>query len=141
MNRPRTTISRMVSIVCLLIACFAFAPAEANAHGDLIHVIGIVGSVSDSGVSVKTRDGKIVEVQFGEKTNYLRGKAAIDKGSETRCQSLVEIALGANAGSTYSRDQNGAVNSFTHTRRMSPPTNIDVRRLRILLKPIFLRRA
>ncbi len=42
---------------------------------------GIVAKASDTGVSVKMKEAKIVEVQFGEKTTFLRAKVAIDKVS------------------------------------------------------------
>ncbi len=80
MNKPHTNTSRIIGIACLLLAYLMFTPAKAKAHGDLIHVIGVVAKISDSAVSVKTKEGTIVEVQFGEKTTYLRAKLSIDKG-------------------------------------------------------------
>jgi Cu/Ag efflux protein CusF len=53
--------------------------ATANAHGDEIHVIGVVSRISATGVSVTTKDGKIVDVSFGDKTSYLRLKQPIGK--------------------------------------------------------------
>jgi Cu/Ag efflux protein CusF len=79
MNR-RTTTSRIIAVSIFLAACLVFTPAKVKAHGDLLHVIGIIAKVSDTGVSVKTKEGKIIEVQFGEKTTYFRAKVAIDKG-------------------------------------------------------------
>jgi Cu/Ag efflux protein CusF len=69
-------LATLILLVNLLLASVA-----AMAHGDLIHVVGTVAKVSDTTVSVKTSDGKIVEVQFGEKTTYLRLKRAIAKGA------------------------------------------------------------
>ena len=80
MNR-RTTTSHIIALAIFWATCLLLTPAKAKAHGDLIHVIGIVAKVSDTAVSVKTREGKIVEVQFGDKTTYLRAKVASDKGS------------------------------------------------------------
>ena len=77
----RITTSHTIRVAIFLAACLVFTPAKAKAHGDLVHVIGIVAKVSDTGVSVKTKEGKIVDVLFGEKTVYLRAKVAIDKGS------------------------------------------------------------
>ena len=72
---------RRLATLILLVANLLLASVVAVAHGDLIHVIGTVAKVSDTTVSVKTTDGKIVDVQFGEKTTYLRMKTAIDKGA------------------------------------------------------------
>ncbi len=74
-------VDRSIALLLLLAANLLLAPIAAIAHGDLIHVIGFVSKVSATAVSVKTLAGKIVEVQFGRKTNFLRSKTAIDKGS------------------------------------------------------------
>jgi len=77
----RTTANGVIAMAIFLTACLMLTTSNAKAHGDLVHVIGVVAKVSDTTVSVKTKEGKTVEVQFGEKTAYLRAKVAIDKGS------------------------------------------------------------
>ena len=79
MNTLRTHTSGIIAIACCLLACLVVTPTKSAAHGDLIHVIGVVSKISDTSVSVKTQDGKTVDVQFAEKTTYLRAKAPIDK--------------------------------------------------------------
>jgi len=76
-NIIRTKIQRAI----VAMACLALLSITASAHGDEIHVIGIVSKVSPTGVSVKTKDGKMIEVGFGDKTTYMRLKQPIDKGS------------------------------------------------------------
>lgn len=79
-QRSINGVDRRLATLILLVANLLLASVAAMAHGDLIHVIGTVAKVSNTTVSVKTSDGKTVEVQFGEKTTYLRMKTAIDKG-------------------------------------------------------------
>lgn len=76
MKRSTSGLNRRMILLILLLASVV-----AMAHGDMIHVIGTVAKVSDAAVSVKTSDGKIVEVQFGQKTTYLRLKTPIDRSS------------------------------------------------------------
>lgn len=80
MNR-RTTTSHIIAVAIFLAACLVFTSAKVKAHGDLLHVMGTVAKLSETGVSVKTKEGKTVDVQFSEKTTYFRAKAAIDKGT------------------------------------------------------------
>jgi Cu/Ag efflux protein CusF len=79
-QRSINGVDRRLATLILLVANLLLASVVAMAHGDLVHVIGTVAKVSNTTVSVKTSDGKTVEVQFGEKTTYLRMKTAIDKG-------------------------------------------------------------
>jgi Cu/Ag efflux protein CusF len=79
-QRSINGVDRRLATLILLVANLLLASVVAMAHGDLVHVIGTVAKVSNTTVSVKTSDGKTVDVQFGEKTTYLRMKTAIDKG-------------------------------------------------------------
>jgi hypothetical protein len=39
-----------------------------------------VAKISDTSVTVKTKEGKVVDVAFDAKTTYARGKTSISKG-------------------------------------------------------------
>jgi hypothetical protein len=80
-QRSINGVDHRLATLVLLVANLLLASVAAMAHGDLIHVIGTVAKVSNTTVSVKTSDGKTIEVQFAEKTTYLRMKTAIDKGA------------------------------------------------------------
>jgi hypothetical protein len=49
----------------------------AYAHNRMIHVMGIVTSVSDTSISVKGADGKTQTVAFAATTKFLRGETPI----------------------------------------------------------------
>ncbi len=60
----------------LLFVTFAGA-GLASAHGDKKHVIGVVEKISAASVTVKTADGRSVEVALAPTTVYLKsGRAA-----------------------------------------------------------------
>ena len=85
MNKLRlriTTIDRLDR--WFLLALFALAGLVitsrlAQAHGGFEHVMGTVTSVSDNTVSVKTTDGRDVQVRLDAKTAFLRGAQAVSK--------------------------------------------------------------
>jgi Cu/Ag efflux protein CusF len=82
MNRLSiNTIKAKLQFAFLALTCLAFLSTIVSAHGDEIHVIGVVSKISDTGISVTTKDGKIIEVGFGDKTTYLRMKEPIDKSA------------------------------------------------------------
>lgn len=76
-----TTIRTRIQIALLALACLLLLSTTVSAHGDEIHVIGIVSKISPTAVSVTTKEGKIVEVIFGDKTSYLRLKQPIEKST------------------------------------------------------------
>ena len=81
MNKLSTnTTRRAIAVAFGLVACLLLTVTNAKAHGDLIHVIGFVTKVSDNSVSVKTKDGTVVDVLFGQETTYFRAKTATIKG-------------------------------------------------------------
>jgi len=55
--------------IALLIA-FALA-APAFAHGDKKHVVGTIEKLSPEAITVKTKDGKTVDVQLATTTTYV----------------------------------------------------------------------
>jgi len=55
--------------IALLIA-FALA-APAFAHGDKKHVIGTVEKLSTEAITVKTKDGKLVDIKLAPTTAYV----------------------------------------------------------------------
>ncbi len=81
MNRLSTNIIKTrIQFAALALTCLLLLSRIASAHGDEIHVIGVVSKISAGGVAVTTKDGKIVEVGFGDHTTYLSMKHPIDKG-------------------------------------------------------------
>ncbi|MEI9814871.1 MAG: DUF5666 domain-containing protein [Acidobacteriota bacterium] len=73
MKQLRTSISR--SLLALAIAATTFATGPARAHDGMEDITGVILSVTDSSVSVKTAKGKTVAVKLDAKTEYTRGKA------------------------------------------------------------------
>ena len=61
-----------------LLALLALSITTAFAHGDKKHVVGTLEKVSSDSVTVKTSDGKSVEVKLVSSTMYVTrdGKAA-----------------------------------------------------------------
>lgn len=53
------------------IAETAIAPSPAVAHGDKKHVVGTLEKVTPDSVTVKTADGKSVEVKLSSSTMYV----------------------------------------------------------------------
>ena len=80
MNQHSTTITRRrIHVVFFAIVSLALLPTIVSAHGAEEHVTGMVAKISDTSVTVKTKEGKMVEVAFDAKTTYARGKAPITK--------------------------------------------------------------
>jgi hypothetical protein len=55
--------------IALLFAAVLAVPLLA--HGDKVHVIGVIEKLSPASVTVKTKEGKSVEVKFAPTTAYL----------------------------------------------------------------------
>jgi len=55
--------------IALLFAAVLAVPALA--HGDKVHVVGVIEKLSATAVTVKTKEGKSVEVKFAPTTAYL----------------------------------------------------------------------
>jgi hypothetical protein len=80
MNTQNTTVTRLRNQVALAaILVVALMPIIASAHGGEEHVIGTVTKVSVTSVTVKTTDGKTVQVGFDAKTTYSRADQPIQK--------------------------------------------------------------
>jgi hypothetical protein len=69
----------------------AFVAVAASAHGDKKHVIGTIEKINSGSVTVKTRDGKSVEVKLVASTAYVARVAATDKPA-----ALSDLAVGEN---------------------------------------------
>jgi hypothetical protein len=65
--------------------------AGAFAHGDKKHVIGVIEKVKPSAITVKTRDGKSVEVKLVASTAYLLRADTADKPA-----TFSDLAVGEN---------------------------------------------
>jgi hypothetical protein len=65
--------------------------AAVFAHGDKKHVIGTIEKLDSSSVTVKTREGKSVEVKLVGATTYVSRAAASDKPG-----SFSDLAVGEN---------------------------------------------
>jgi hypothetical protein len=80
MQKSRVPISRRkIQTALLAIVSLALLPAVVSAHGGEEHVTGTVVKISDSSVTVKTTEGKSVDVAFDAKTTFARSKAVIAK--------------------------------------------------------------
>jgi hypothetical protein len=77
-HRVKTTRLKIQTAILALLS-LALLPTLAIAHGGEEHVTGTVTKVSDTSVTVKTTDGKTVEVGFDGKTTYARAKQPIQK--------------------------------------------------------------
>jgi Domain of unknown function (DUF5666) len=76
MYKNRTIITKAILAAVLGLSLLS---GLAIAHGGLEHVIGTVASISDTSVTVKTADGKTVEVVFDAKTTYAKSEHPIQK--------------------------------------------------------------
>ena len=63
----------IVFLLALLIGLPAFP------HGDKIHVMGVIEKVEEGSVTVKTKDGKSVEVKLVETTTYTTADGKVVK--------------------------------------------------------------
>jgi hypothetical protein len=80
MNISSTIITKLRSQIALVaVLAVALSPTIASAHGGEEHVIGAVTKVSATSVTVKTTDGKTVDVVFDSKTTYSRANQPIQK--------------------------------------------------------------
>ena len=59
----------MQRTIALIFALVLAVPALA--HGDKVHVVGVIEMLSAESVTVKTKEGKSVEVKFAPTTAYL----------------------------------------------------------------------
>jgi len=69
--------------------CFLFLAAAALAHGDKKHVMGTIEKLDSGSVTVKTRDGKSVEVKLVASTVYVSRVGTADKAAK-----LADLAVG-----------------------------------------------
>ncbi|HXA00071.1 MAG TPA: hypothetical protein VN025_20095 [Candidatus Dormibacteraeota bacterium] len=76
---------RVRSIAVLIALVFAVA---AYAHGDKVHVMGTLEKVSPEVVSVKTSDGKVVEVKLATTTVYVMSAGKSKNGSPAKFEDL-----------------------------------------------------
>lgn len=59
----------LLAVTAVLAMIFAAAP-QVRGHGDKVHVIGVIEKVDAHSVTVKTKEGKSVEVKLAETTTY-----------------------------------------------------------------------
>jgi hypothetical protein len=74
-----------------LLLSFLFVAIALSAHGDKKHVIGTIEKLNSGSVTVKTRDGKLVQVRLVPSTTYVARVATADKPA-----SLTDLAVGEN---------------------------------------------
>ena len=67
-----------INFLAILLA-LTFAASGISAHGDKKHVLGIIEKVSPGAITVKTRDGKSVEVKLVPSTTYVSRVGNSDK--------------------------------------------------------------
>jgi len=76
MNNNRTIITKAILAAVIGLSLLS---TLAIAHGGLEHVIGTVASISDTSITVKTTDGKTVEVALDAKTTFAKSEQPIQK--------------------------------------------------------------
>jgi hypothetical protein len=74
-----------------LLLAFLFVAITLSAHGDKKHVIGTIAKLNSGSVTVKTRDGKLVQVKLVPSTTYVARVATADKPA-----ALSDLAVGEN---------------------------------------------
>jgi hypothetical protein len=74
-----------------LLLSFALVAAAALAHGDKIHVLGTIEKINPGSVTVKTREGKSVEVKLVASTVYVSRVNTTDKPA-----AISDLAVGKN---------------------------------------------
>jgi hypothetical protein len=74
-----------------LLLAFLFVAITLSAHGDKKHVIGTIEKLNSGSVTVKTRDGKSVQVKLVQSTVYVARVATADKPA-----ALSDLAVGEN---------------------------------------------
>jgi hypothetical protein len=75
----------------MLLLSFLLVAITVSAHGDKKHVIGTIEKLSSGSVTVKTRDGKSVQVKLVPSTVYVARVATADKPA-----TLSDLAVGEN---------------------------------------------
>ena len=68
-----------------------FVANTLSAHGDKKHVIGTIEKLNSGSVTVKTRDGKSVQVKLVPSTTYVARVATVDKPA-----AISDLAVGEN---------------------------------------------
>ena len=81
----------MKSRIFSLLLCFALVAATALAHGDKVHVVGTIEKINSGSVTVKTREGKSVEVKLVASTVYVSSVDTTDKPA-----AFSDLAVGKN---------------------------------------------
>jgi hypothetical protein len=74
-----------------LLLSFVSIAGTTSAHGDKKHVLGIIEKINPDSVTVKTRDGKSVEVKLVASTVYISRVATTDKSA-----AFSDLAVGEN---------------------------------------------
>jgi hypothetical protein len=74
-----------------LLLAFVFIAITLSAHGDKKHVIGTIEKLNSGSVTVKTRDGKSVQVKLVPSTTYVARVATADKPA-----AFSDLAVGEN---------------------------------------------
>jgi hypothetical protein len=77
--------------VFALLLTFLFVAITLSAHGDKKHVIGTIEKLNSGSVTVKTRDGKSVQVKLVPSTVYVARVATADKPAV-----FADLAVGEN---------------------------------------------
>jgi hypothetical protein len=81
----------MTRRVFTVLLSFLFVAITLSAHGDKKHVIGTIEKLNSGSVTVKTRDGKSVQVKLVPTTVYVARVATADKPA-----ALSDLAVGEN---------------------------------------------
>ena len=77
--------------VSTILLAFLFVAITLSAHGNKKHVIGTIEKLNSGSVTVKTRDGKSVQVKLVPSTVYVARVATADKPA-----AFADLAVGEN---------------------------------------------
>jgi hypothetical protein len=79
--------------ILLPIMLVALLGASAFAHGDKIHVQGIITGVSATSVTVKTANGKSVDVKLVKATNYILHSKTSDQPAQATDLAVGDLVI------------------------------------------------
>jgi len=84
---------RIIGSIVIAIAMVVALPAAAPvlAHGDKVHVMGVIEKVTADAVTVKTKEGKSVEVKLAATTVYTTSADQPAKASDLAAGQRVVI--------------------------------------------------
>lgn len=87
-----------VRTAAIVMALAVLAALPLFAHGDKTHVIGVIEKVNADSVTVKTKEGKSVEVKLAQNTAYMTADNKVVKAPMLNVGQRVVIHADTKAG-------------------------------------------